>query len=49
MLEFLILAALAGWLFLALRICRRKGTCQRCGGCESCAGCTAHRSRRGEE
>ena len=36
MLELLILAALGGWLFLALRSCRRKGG--GCGG--SCAGCS---------
>ena len=39
MLELLILAALGGWLFLALRSCRRKGG--GCGG--SCDGCCAHR------
>lgn len=38
MLEFLILAALSGWLFLALRSCRRTGG--GCGG--SCDGCCQH-------
>ena len=42
MLELLSLAVLGGWLYLALRSCRRKGG--GCGGCcdscqEHCGGC----------
>jgi bacterioferritin-associated ferredoxin len=37
MLEILILAALGGWLVLALRSCRRRGGCGGdCGRCDRC-------------
>lgn len=45
MLEFLILALLGGWLFLALRSCfRRKGGCgSACDGC--CSACRSNCQR----
>lgn len=46
MLEFLILALLGGWLFLALRSCRRKKGGCGCGSCDGCcSACREHCSK----